>query len=1539
MKTYGKGFLSIRIEGGLFPAEFLQKIAELGVSRQAAADYGLSRNLNLKDEIGRYWRIARGEWQDYQSRINRPELNAHKVGIEQWLVRLCKHVLGYEDLTPCAPVARADRLFPVNHLAFGGAVPFVLTTHTFGLEKPDQLFGDESRKRSPHALMQEFLNAEEGSLWGLVSNGTHLRLLRDNPSLTRPAFIEVDFARMFDEELFADFAAFWLIFHASRLAPHEGSVHRSIIETWRENAHQIGERALENLRNGVAEALRKLGTGFLQHPSGADLRRRLERRELTPQAYYSELLRLVYRFLFLFTAEERNLLLLPGTPDSVRRLYESGYSLQRIRERSLKRRNYDSHSDLWYGLQITFKALSRGLPELGLPGLGGLFGEDQCPNVMAAGISNEYLLQAVHSLSFFKTGVTLAVINYRDMGTEELGSVYESLLELHPQIEQPATGWVFRFLGDEGEGRGSGSERKLSGSYYTPPSLVHELIKSTLEPVIQHTIKAHPAVTRQALLKLRIIDPACGSGHFLLAAARRLAIEIALLESTGDLPDEEVRRHAMREVVQHCIFGVDRNPLSVELCRTALWIETLEPGKPLSFLDSHIQCGDSLVGVFNPSALDDGIPDKAYTALSGDSSELCSSLKKQNQDGRKQRESGNPMNQQLTFASIGVAREVSQSADGTFEDLPEETLEQINQKKQLWQTMGANQKVRREQLRADLYCGAFFAAKIEHNRDLVPLTEDLSRIENEKTMRPGVEAFAAELSRRYQFFHWHIAFMSIMQNGGFDVVLGNPPWERIKLQEQEFFAARSIEIANAPNKAARERLIQRLNSPSATPPDRALYQEYIDAKRESEASSLFVRNCGRFPLTAVGDVNTYALFAEHFARLYRDSGRAGFIVPTGIATDDSTKKFFDFLTSDHRLVKLLDFENRDAIFPGVHRSYKFALLTLGRNVPETSFVFFATNTEQVTDKRRAFTLSADDIGLINPNTRTCPVFRSSVDAELTKKIYRRVPVLINESAGESGNPWGISFMAMFHMANDSGLFKTYAELSTMPGLELVGNRFIKKNCPNPKPEDIWLPLYEAKMIHQFDHRWATYETDGETLRDCTIAEKSDPDYQPLPRYWVPAEQVESRLAAKNWPHQWLMGWRDICRSTDERTVIASIFPKAGCGDTLLLKFPSGFEPVNYIALNASLDSLVCDYVARQKIGGTHLKYHVFKQIAVLPPSAYTKADLGFIVPRALELIYTSHELQPFAADLGFNNPPFPFKLEERAFVRAELDAYYAYLYGLTRDELRYVLDPTDVYGDDFPSETFRVLKNNEICEFGEYRTRRLVLEAFDRFTSDGTFTRRPETTLVLSTSPRPSASEPKQPASKKSPPLPKPTKPRAKTSIPHPTFDFDAPEPMSHPSSFASDAHSHHTEPGRSTESSGADSIDARVETKTGFTPKPPDASESAFCSEPMPSASPDSEPTSRKPRRRLVPDPSVAARPDVVVRLPDEMADYLRKREVKGTGGFQSLIRMLKQHLTGSTLSVPAVQFERLKRYAAGYGQGGFQDFIKRLITLAEGD
>jgi hypothetical protein len=451
------------------------------------------------------------------------------------------------------------------------------------------------------------------------------------------------------------------------------------------------------------------------------------------------------------------------------------------------------------------------------------------------------------------------------------------------------------------------------------------------------------------------------------------------------------------------------------------------------------------------------------------------------------------------------------------------------------------------------------------------------------------------------------------------------------------------------------------------------------------------------------------------------------MLPTQIATAESTKQCFGALIEQSRLASFFSFLEIRQWFPDTDDRNPFGLLTVTASASNADFAFFLNDPSDIKDPRRRFGLSAQEIALINPNTKTAPVFRSHFDAELTAKIYSRVPVLINESRAEQGNPWGISFMAMFHMSNASALFRTSEQLRDIgyerrgPEWVLPSNHAELSITGEPgdldHPGDIavhpkdYVPLYEQNLMHQYNHRFARFE--GKKSLDLDTVRLSDPEQETEPRYWVPKSVSLERIHRKGWSNDWLIGWRRTARNGDIRSLLVAVLPSCGIGDSIFL-LSTKYSAETEAALLGCLNSIGTDYVFRQKLSGDNTSFYFLEQLAVLPPEFFTEAHLAVIIPRVLELTYTSHSISGFARDLGYTGPPFPWNEDRRALLRAELDAWYAHAYGLTRDELRYILDPAEVMGPDYPSETFRVLKNNEIREHGEYLTRRLVLEAWDR---------------------------------------------------------------------------------------------------------------------------------------------------------------------------------------------------------------------------------
>ena len=1015
---------SIRIEGGLLgpdvfdelrsgdlpgqqPTDFAAPVASSGdrVGEARPAYGGTERRLarRLGDAIAEAFADARRLWTVFGHRRERIRAGDPGTGVtrDAWVVPFLG-LLDYE-LSYNRRAHDVDGVtFTVSHRA--GASATSPPVHVVGVGQDLGRSPSSGRPRlAPHALLQEYLNRTE-ALWGVVTNGRTLRLLRDCASVRRQAYVEFDLPGMLEEQRFADFEALYRLLHRTRLPRDASGASGCLLERYYAHGVEQGGRVRERLREGVESCLVRLAAGFLDRPENAGLRRRAapdgavaDPDHLPAAAFYRALLTLVYRLLFLLVAEDRGLLGASG-------LYAAHYGVGRLRRR-LDRPSGETgggHDDLWQSLRVLWRVLASDRPEqslggrplaalLDLPVLNGdLFQPGPFDD---ATIGNRDLLAALDPVVRYREGSSGPPrrVNYGALDVEELGSVYESLLDFAPVLERELDGRLaFRLA--------AGSERKSTGSFYTPPALVEELVGSALGPVLASRLSgcASASDRERAVLGLRVCDPACGSGHFLLAASRRLGLELARIRTGETAPAPERVREAVRDVVSQSIYGVDRNPLAVDLCRVALWIESYAAGRPLTFLDHRVRCGDSLAGVLDVGVLASGVPDAAFAPLSGDDREAARRTKARN---RREREAGQrrlPWDGGEALAGFSdLSRAVGAIAD--------ESPEAVRRKRTLFEGRYADASRRRLRQACDLWSGSFFQALRSGERSLTtaPLADHLDGA----GVDPRDLALAESLSAEHRFFHWPLEFPEVFDDRaaggpGFDVVLGNPPWERIKLQEKEFFTGRDARIAAAPNAAARKRLIRALERENP-----ALHLAFSAALRGAEGRSRFLRASGRYPLCGRGDINLYAVFAETVRRLLNEEGRAGYVLPTGIATDDTTKHFFRDVVETRSLVSLFDFENK-GIFPDVHNSYKFCLLTVGRGsrpaADRARFFFFAHDTKELSDGERAFTLAPDEIELLNPNTRTCPIFRSVKDAELTKAIYRRVPVLARELERERG---------------------------------------------------------------------------------------------------------------------------------------------------------------------------------------------------------------------------------------------------------------------------------------------------------------------------------------------------------------------------------------------------------------------------------------------------------------------------------------------------------------------------------------------------------
>lgn len=1356
---------AVRVEGALLSADLLGKIrsGDPELPGSGPASYGLGRGVRLEDAASRKWNALRAAYTSLQEELKElgDQVDPTKA-TRVWLLTLLEE-LGYGRLAArrggiTVPGHRDP--YKVSH-QWQDHVP----VHLLGWKTPlDRWSGGSTRV--PQSMMQELLNASPDHLWGILSNGRVLRLLRDSTALVGSAYVEFDLEAIFGGGDFSDFLLLYALLHASRLellpkpekkrrgaaatedeegededgaegsAPDESPLTPADcrLEWWRDHAVETGIRSRNLLRDQVAKALSILGTGFLQNNRDlADAITDGGRRALDD--FHHELLRLAYQLIFLFVAEDRDALLERPGPratraqvkanEDARDRYALYFSTTRLR-RIASRRKGDHHTDLWQGIVRVLNALGRdgGEPTLALPALGGLYflpepdatGQDTARTrlpggaepLRAAKLPNERLLEAVRLLSRTKDKGRTTRVDYRHLGAEELGSVYESLLELVPVREPENELFELKDLV-------AGNKRKLTGSYYTPVVLIEKLLDNALNPVIERYAASG---VPDHLLKINFVDPSCGSGHVLVAAARRIAHRYARMIHEETQPAPELVREAMAKVVRHCVHGVDINPLAAELAKVSLWLESLTPGEPLAYLDDRIKTGNALLGA-TPAALEKGIPDGAFEKLEGDDQSVVTSLRQQNEKERRGEEEL-PFGERVGRTSTATVRVQAEK----IAKVADHSLAEVRHHARLHREFERRPELRQMKRVADVWCAAFLWPKQKGVSTAITtkVLRDVETAGDKPLEDEAAELMLADIVRRNQFFHWHLEFPRVFRvedtdaldanpdtgwQGGFDAVLGNPPWERVKIQKKEWFAARDERIAAADTASIRDRMIEDLahsvdEEGRPNEGDRRLYVEYQFDQRESKGQVIMYRKSGLFPKTGFGDVNTYAVFAEKARQLIGPEGMAGLVLPTGIATDKTTGPFFVDLVKQRQMVAVLDMENEEKLFPAVTNRVAFCLFTMaGRDLAEhhevVRLAFRARRPDQL--DAREFTLGEEGFARINPNTGTAPICESPEHLRLLEGLMR-VPILWSrdKQGNTLSNPWGINPLRMFDMANASKLFCS-AEKLAAAGASQNGTVYELDN-------ERYLPLYEGKFVHHFDSRFATYEgatqaqVNKGTLPQFDTSAHRDPRKLPMPRHWVAESLVEERLATEfgqnhhSWPHGWMLGRRNVCRSADERTLIVAPVPRSAAGDKLPLILP---QTESAWLLLANLSSRVLDFAARNKHAGVSLSYFILEQLPVLRPQVYDFSApwsqgapiADWIRPRVLELTYTSYEMASWAKYLGDDGPPFVWDAERRFLIRAELDAAFFHLYGIERADVDLVLD------------SFRAFKNKQPDLFEE----------------------------------------------------------------------------------------------------------------------------------------------------------------------------------------------------------------------------------------------
>jgi hypothetical protein len=1143
-----------------------------------------------------------------------------------------------------------------------------------------------------------------------------------------------------------------------------------------ENFHQValreGRRWEEKVKKTLSEKV--FGEVF---PTLADALAKADPLRQVPlaPAYLSEVrqgaLILLYRLLFVLYAEDRNLL-----PDETGPYAE--FCLTRVRFDVAKReeegRPYPKGVvTIWPRLMTIFSAIADGNDDLGIPPYnGGLFDRNAAPILTRAQVPDATLAKIILALSHEPDagdGRGLRYINYRDLSVQQLGSVYERLLEYQLAADGQDVKVALSAFG-----------RKSSGSYYTPDKLVQLIITRTLGPLVEEAEATFGAKAKQpkvgpdelaaldpaeAILRLKVCDPAMGSGHFLVTlvdwmtdrvleamAASELAVPgyaspvSARIEAIRDRilreADEHkwpiVRTHldnkaiVRRMVLKRCVYGVDLNPMAVELAKVALWLHSFTVGAPLSFLDHHLVCGNALFGervrpvmdwAYGGNLLINDMVQKARGAARGMEKveELTDADIAEAKSSKSLFDDVRSVTRDLrTFMDLvhGVrwtggdkvsARAIVRLQRGDFGDpiklLKGEVAPPTISPAQRALLNGAEKKLK------------------------LSLTEKKALGDaQERVALPGILADVRDALSRERFLHWEVAFPGVWTDwestdpkGGFDAVIGNPPWDRMKFQEVEWFAERRPEIAMATRAADRKHMVAALletNDP--------IVADYHAARARAEGSARVARECGSYPLLSGGDVNVYSLFVERALALVKPSGIVGLLTPSGIASDKSASAFFKSVATTGRLGSLIDFENRGIFFEDVHNSFKFCVLVLAglsRRFAATACAFFLHSVDTLADPERAFTLSPADFAKVNPNTGTAPIFRTRRDAAITTGIYDRLPTLVDRQKGQPISVFPLRYSTMFHMTNDSKLFVPRAELEKT-AYPVGGGRWRRG------PEE-FVPLYVGRSIKQFDHRAASVLVNEENLHNAALSgettpdQHADPTYAPTPQYWVSRGAVD-------WPGDMpaVIAFRDIARATDVRTMIAALVPFCGAGNTLPIILPDLPDKKAARAkaladyhealplLAANLNALPFDYVARQKVQSTHLNWYIVEQLPVVPPSTYArtfgpKTARDIVREEVLALTYTAHDMAPFARDMGYVDPatgavkqPFEWDSSDRLRRRAKLDALFFMLYfsSDTAAEMANLRETaTYMYA------TFPIVEEQEKSAHGRYVSRDLCL--------------------------------------------------------------------------------------------------------------------------------------------------------------------------------------------------------------------------------------
>ena len=1266
--------------------------------------------------------------------------NPNEARTEEELIRPVLELLGWTEYVP-QPSAAGHEDIP-DHLLFADAEskaragnPFEYATvveesKRFELVLDSRDRNDRAQRGTPHGQILRYLaTAEiesEGHIrWGILTNGSVWRLYDYRARPRASGYFEADLTELLQPGNEDGLRVFHLLFRLESFTLRDGATSTFLEEALAEG-RRYEEQVAQDLSGVVFERVFPNLVNALVQKSEESL---AESRDAA--------LIFLYRLLFVLYAEDRGLL-----PVNDER-YDD-YGLRKSVRDEIARRmadddTYSAIATNYYDhLTTLFKLIDKGDESIGLPPYnGGLFAAEAAPLLEAVRLADKEIAPIIYDLSHAEDlqGVH-HFVNYRDMSVQQLGSIYERLLEHEPVRDDNGKISI----------RPNPYARKDSGSFYTSQELVDLIVERTLKPLAEERRQAFEDKAAElksdrrskqerreeleqldpaeAVLDLKVLDPAMGSGHFLVTAVDFLSDYIAeLIERVPEVLEwldgeyasplvgrvaairDDIRKRAdasnwvldeaqltdqaiiRRMVLKRCIYGVDKNRLTVELAKVSLWLHSFTVGAPLSFLDHHLRCGDSLVGLRVRDATDE------LHRLGGMFASSAITGAETATDGMQRIE-------EISDADVAEVQESAVLFDGV-----EETTADLRGLLDFlcgwrWLTAGMKKKER------DEFEGPLVTTLSQHTAKAYELLAHGPEEMGAADAKRFAELWRAArtIVNREGFLHWEVAFPGVWHRwqesrpqGGFDAVIGNPPWDQIEQPEVEWFATRDEGIAHAATGARRKALIKKQKEAGDK-----LALEYETVRDRAAAMREFIRSSDKYPLLSGGRINLYSLFVEQAMSLIKPDGFVGLLTPSGIYADKTAARFFKSVSTGGQVGGLFDFENKRIFFKDIHASFKFCVLIFGgeeRRFNQTECAFFLHNTKTIDDEDRCFPLTPDDFARVNPNTGTAPVFRSRRDANITRGIYERHPVMVDRSGSKKRRAWRVQFMqGLFNMTSDSDLFRTTAQLDEEGFYPIESNRW-------KKGEEVYLPLYEGKMVQAFDHRAASITNREDNLfrpgqPDRTLDEEyHNPAFSPRPRYWV--SQQESDVVQSL---QWLLAFKDITASTNVRTMIAAVVPQVGCGHTLPVLIPAecDFDGESAACLLANLNSFGFDYVARQKVQATHLMWYIVEQLPVIAPADYdrsfgTTTARDLVRDHVLRLTYTAHDMAPFARDLGYDGEPFIWDEEERRHLRARLDALYFHLYGLSRDAAEYIL------------ATFPIVRREDEAAFGTYRTRDMTL--------------------------------------------------------------------------------------------------------------------------------------------------------------------------------------------------------------------------------------